>query len=69
MDGCMGLSEVQVDFFPLAIIMEEIKPVELVSSGKAPGGEGGWSVEIDGFFQIVASFPGNLSLAFPRLPG
>lgn len=43
-------SEIQVDFFPLATIMEEIKPVYLVSSGKAVSGEGGWSVQMHGWF-------------------
>lgn len=33
-----GTSQIQVDFFPLAIIMEEIKPVYLLSSGKAVKG-------------------------------
>lgn len=39
MGGWMGLPEVEVDFYLLAIIVEEIEPV--VSSGKAEGGKEG----------------------------
>lgn len=45
----MGLPEVEVDCYPLAIAVEEIKPV--VPSGKAEGGkEDGLRGWVDGCF-------------------
>ena len=33
-DGWLGLSEIRVDFNPSLIVMEKIKPVDFISSGK-----------------------------------